>query len=136
MGAAKFTIQLPDAYKEAASVKQTRPKVTMGLCLKNSGKTVQTALDSVSRQDYPHDAMKVVIVDEDENGDALPFLTDFTKKTDIKTSLFIVHNKGLGASRQMVIDNAEGDYVVWVDDDFVLNPDFVRKHVEFMEKQP
>ncbi|MCW4018864.1 MAG: glycosyltransferase [Candidatus Bathyarchaeota archaeon] len=117
-------------------MKQTCMKVTVGLCLKNSGKTVQTALDSISRQDYPHEAMKLIIVDENERGDALPYLTEFTKKTDIKTVLYMVENKGLGASRQMVVDNAEGDYVVWVDDDFVLNKDFVCKHVEFMENNP
>jgi glycosyltransferase involved in cell wall biosynthesis len=111
-------------------------KVTVGLCIKNSGKKVETALDSISRQDYPHEALKVVIVAEDEKGDALPYLTAFIKTTDVKTQLFFVENKGLGASRQIVIDNADGKYVVWVDDDFVLKKDFITNHVEFMEKRP
>ena len=111
-------------------------KVTVGLCIKHSGKRVLTALDSISRQNYPHKAMKIVIVDEDEPNGVPPTLKNFFKKTDIKTSIVLVKNKGLGASRQIAIDNAEGDYIVWVDDDFVLKDDFVTKHVEFMEKNP
>lgn len=111
-------------------------KVTVGLCLKHSGKIVQTALDSISKQDYPHEAIKLIIVDEDENGSSKNCLTFFARNTDIKTTIFFVENKGLGASRQMVIDNAIGDYVVWVDDDFVLNTDFISQHVAFMERNP
>ena len=109
-------------------------KVTVGLCLKNSGKIVQTALDSISKQDYPHEALKLVIVAEDESESELSFLTTFARNTDIETKVFSVRNKGLGASRQMVVDNAVGDYIVWVDDDFVLRNDFVRQHVEFLDK--
>ena len=111
-------------------------RVTVGLCIKNSGKRVEIALDSISRQDFPHGALKLIIVDENEDGGALPFLMAFSKKTDIKTVMFLVKNKGLGASRQIVVDNADGEYIVWVDDDFVLKTDFISKQVEFIEKSP
>jgi glycosyltransferase involved in cell wall biosynthesis len=111
-------------------------EVTIGLCIKNSGATVETALDSILKQDYSHKALKVIIVDENEEGAALPYIESFKKETDIKTTVFFVENKGLGASRQIVIDNSEGDYVVWVDDDFVLRKDFITKHVEFMNENP
>jgi GT2 family glycosyltransferase len=45
-------------------------------------------------------------------------------------------NSGLGYARQLVVDNAEGDLIVWVDGDLVLPTDFIRKQVEFMEKNP
>jgi cellulose synthase/poly-beta-1,6-N-acetylglucosamine synthase-like glycosyltransferase len=111
-------------------------KVTVGLCLKSSGKIVQTALDSISKQDFPHEALKLVIVDENETGIGLSLLSDFARDSDIKTETFLVLNKGLGGSRQIVVNNSEGDYVVWVDDDFVLRKDFIRKHVEFMDNNP
>jgi len=110
--------------------------VTIGLCLKDAGAIVEVALDSISKQDYPHKNLKLVIVDEEKDGTIPPILIDFSKKTDIKTNLFLVQNRGLGAARQTVIDNAEGDYIVWVDDDFVLHKDFIRKHVEFMDQNP
>jgi glycosyltransferase involved in cell wall biosynthesis len=114
--------------------KKASTKVTVGLCLKNSGEIVQTALDSILKQDYPHEALKLVIVAEDESESELSFLTTFARNTDIETKVFSVHDRGLGASRQIVVDNAVGDYIVWVDDDFVLKNDFVSQHVEFMER--
>jgi GT2 family glycosyltransferase len=111
-------------------------KVTIGLCIKHSGKRVETALDSITRQDYPHAAIKLVIVDEDEQNGIPEILSKFAKETDIETSIILVRNKGLGASRQIAVDNADGNYIVWVDDDFVLKTDFVSKHVDFMEKHP
>ena len=110
--------------------------VTIGLCLKNSGRTVKYALDSISNQDYPHESLKLVIVDENECGSTLSYLDSFVRDTDIKTTIFQVKNKGLGASRQIVVDNAIGDYILWVDDDYVLNKDFVTHQVKFMEQNP
>jgi hypothetical protein len=37
-------------------------KVTVGICYKDSGKIVETALGSVAKQDFPHKLMKLVIV--------------------------------------------------------------------------
>jgi cellulose synthase/poly-beta-1,6-N-acetylglucosamine synthase-like glycosyltransferase len=110
-------------------------KVTIGLCLKNSGKCVETALDSIERQDFPHADLSLIIVDEDEkNSNTIKLLKNYANRTDVKTIVLTVHNIGLGASRQIVVDAAEGDYLVWVDDDFVLKHDFISKHVQFMER--
>lgn len=111
-------------------------KVTIGLCVKNAAKIVKTAFDSISIQDYPHEFMKLVIVDDGSSDNTLSRATDFAQETDIQTLVTSSKGKGLGASRQIVVDNAEGDYIVWVDDDFVLSKDFIRNHVEFMEKNP
>ncbi|XES77693.1 MAG: glycosyltransferase family 2 protein [Candidatus Bathyarchaeia archaeon] len=111
-------------------------KVTIGLCIKHSGTRVETALQSISQQNYSHQDLSLVIVDEDEPNGIPENINRFAKETDIKTAIIQVQNRGLGASRQIAIENAEGNYIVWVDDDFVLKEDFVSKHVEFMEQNP
>jgi glycosyltransferase involved in cell wall biosynthesis len=111
-------------------------KVTLGLCVKNGAKVVKTAFDSISIQDYPHELLKLIIVDDCSSDNTLSLALEFAQKTDIKTFVTRSKGKGLGAARQIVVDNAEGDYIVWVDDDLVLPKDFIRKHVEFMEKNP
>jgi glycosyltransferase involved in cell wall biosynthesis len=110
-------------------------KVTVGLCVKNGARVVKTAFDSISIQDYPHELLKLVIVD-DSSDNTLSLAMEFAQETDIETFVTRSKGKGLGAARQIVVDNAEGDYLVWVDDDLVFPEDFVRKHVEFMEKNP
>jgi GT2 family glycosyltransferase len=42
--------------------------------------------------------------------------------------------EGLGIARQIVVDNATGKYVIFVDADITLFSDFVRNHVKFMEE--
>jgi GT2 family glycosyltransferase len=110
--------------------------VTVGLCLKNADETVKTAFDSISRQDYPHEELKLVIVDEEDTNKIPSHISTFIRQIDIKTDLFLVQNKGLGAARQIVVDNAEGNYIVWVDDDFILKYDFISEQVKFMDKNP
>jgi glycosyltransferase involved in cell wall biosynthesis len=111
-------------------------KVTVGLCVKNAAKIVNTAFDSISIQDYPHESMKLVIVDNGSSDNTLSLAIEFAQETDIPTFVTSNKSKGLAATRQMAVDNAEGDYIVWVDDDLVLTKDYIRNHVEFMEKNP
>jgi len=111
-------------------------KVTMGLCVKNGAKVVKTAFDSISIQDYPHEFLKLVIVDDGSSDNTLSLAMKFAQETDIKTFVTSSKGKGLGATRQIAVDNAEGDYIVWVDDDLALWKDFIRNQVEFMEKNP
>jgi glycosyltransferase involved in cell wall biosynthesis len=113
-----------------------KTKVTIGLCIKNAAGIMKTALDSVSIQDYPHELLKVVIVDDGSSDDSLSLAMEFAQQTDIKTFVTSSKGKGLGATRQIAVDNAEGDYILWVDDDLVLSKDFIRNEVEFMEKNP
>ena len=111
-------------------------KVTIGLCVKNCAKIVKTAFDSISIQDYPHEFLKLVIVDDGSSDNTLSLAMEFAQEADIKTFVTSSKGKGLGVTRQIAVDNAEGDYIVWVDDDLALLKDFIRNQVEFMEKNP
>ena len=111
-------------------------KITIGICLRTVSKTVSTAIQSISFQNYPHNLMNLVIVCEENSKETLDWLRSSVENIDVKTTILSSGGKGLGFSRQMVVENAEGAYLVWVDDDFILQEDFVSKHVEFMERNP
>ncbi len=109
-------------------------KVTVGLCVKNGANVMKTALDCLSIQDYPHEKIKIVIIDDGSTDNTFSLAQNFAKNSDIKTVVISSGGVGLGASRQLAVDNAEGDYVLFEDDDLVLASNFVRSQVEFMEK--
>jgi glycosyltransferase involved in cell wall biosynthesis len=111
-------------------------KVTIGLCVKDAAKVVKTAFHSISVQDYPHQLLKLVIVDDGSSDNTLALAMEFARETDIKTFVTSSKGKRLGATRQVAVDNAEGDYILWVDDDLMLSKDFIRNEVEFMERNP
>ena len=110
-------------------------KVTIGICVKNCERTIKAAVESVLEQDFPHKFMELVTVDGCSQDRTLEILRDRLRKTDIRTKMFS-EKEGLGRARQIVVEKASGEYIIWVDGDMILSKDFVRKQVEFMDKHP
>jgi glycosyltransferase involved in cell wall biosynthesis len=88
------------------------------------------------QQDFPHQLMEVIIVDDGSEDETLSIAKDYVNKMDMKASVFHHEWKGLGPSRNVVVDNACGDYIIWVDADMTIPKDHVRKQVEFMQDNP
>jgi len=87
-------------------------------------------------QDYPHELIEVIFVDDGSEDETLTIIKQYASKMDMKVKIFYHDWKGLGFSRNVVVNNAEGKYIVWVDGDMIIPKDFVSKQVEFMEKNP
>jgi glycosyltransferase involved in cell wall biosynthesis len=112
-----------------------KPIVTVGLCVKNNEATIKEAVESIVNQDFPHELMEVIVVDGCSKDQTLSIIKEAFSKTDIKVRVFS-ENKGLGFARQIVVDNALGKYILWVDGDIILSKNYVKQHVDFMEQHP
>lgn len=110
-------------------------KVTLGMCIKNSEATIRDAADSVLRQDYPHENMELIVVDGYSKDNTLNTLKATLRNSDVKTKIY-KEKEGLGRARQIVVDNALGEYIIWVDADMILSNHFVTSQVEFMSRNP
>lgn len=111
------------------------PHVTVAVCVKNAETSIKKAIESILNQDYPAEFMDLIVVDGHSKDKTIPIIKKAVSKGNIKTKIFY-ENKGLGHARQIAVENASGDYTVWVDGDIVLSRNYVRKHVEFMEQNP
>jgi len=111
------------------------PLVTIGVCVRNCAATIGMAIKSIIAQDYPHESIEVLIVDGYSTDGTLAIIKKCIRESNVRAKIFN-ENKGLGYARQIVVDNAHGKYIVWVDGDVIIPKDFVRKQVEFMEKNP
>lgn len=114
----------------------TKPKVTIGVCVRNCKDFIKEAIDSVINQDFSHELMEVVFVDDGSKDKTLSIINSYVPKMDMHVKVFHQEWKGLGSARNVVVNNASGDYIVWVDGDMRLSRDFVRKQVRFMERNP
>lgn len=110
-------------------------KVTIGLCVKNVEATIGHAIDNIINQSFPHELMEVIIVDGCSKDRTLSIIKEKFAKSSIKIRIF-KENVGLGMARQIVVDNARGDYIIWVDGDVILSRHYIKNQVDFMEKNP
>ena len=115
---------------------QNKVKVTIGVCVKNCANIIGETVNSILTQDYPHALMELIFVDDGSEDDTLSTIKRYLTELDISTRIFHHDWKGLGASRSVVVDNANGKYIAWVDGDMTLSPEFLRQQVEFMDNHP
>lgn len=113
-----------------------RPIVTIGICVKNCEASIKEAVESVLAQDFPHRSIEIIFVDDGSEDNTLSILQGYVERAraDMRVKLYANEWKGLGATRNMVVDNANGDYIVWVDGDMMLPRGHVRRQVQFMEQ--
>jgi poly-beta-1,6-N-acetyl-D-glucosamine synthase len=111
-----------------------KPIVTIGMCLHNCENTLTEAIKSISAQDYPHEKMQIIFIDDGSIDHTLEIVEAYVQKTNIQTKVFKTEWFGLGNARSLILDNADGKYITWVDADEILTPNYIRKQAEFMEK--
>ena len=104
--------------------------------MRNCEASVKEVVDSLLDQDFTHELMEVIFVDDGSEDRTLSVILDSVSRMDMQVKVYHSEWKGLGPARNMVVDNAGGDYIVWVDGDMTLPRDYVRKQVEFMERNP
>jgi len=116
--------------------KSDLPSVVVGLCVRNCEKTIAECIESIINLDYPLDRFLLVIVDGCSTDNTVRIIKDKLNRTNIKAFFLSDDGRGLSYARQMVVDNCDAKYVVWVDGDNVLPANFLRSHVEYMERHP
>ena len=113
-----------------------KTKVTIGVCVKDCEKDVSQIVERISSQDFPHEQMEVLFVEDGSTDNTLKSILKYAPKMNMKYRIPPHESKGLGFSRNFVFKNARSDYIIWVDDGTVIHKDYVRKQVDFMNKHP
>lgn len=110
--------------------------VTIGICARNCERTIKKAIDSVLEQDYSSEDIEIMLVDDGSEDSTPLIMRKYLHLKNPHIMLFENNWMGLGQSRNLIVDNSNGNYIIWVDGDMVLPKDHIRKQVEFMEQHP
>lgn len=111
------------------------PFVTVGVCVKNSERTIRECLESIVNSDYDRLKLEIIVVDGNSVDNTVTITRDILEKSGIEFKILSDKGKGLGYARQMVVDNAKGEYICWVDADSIVRPDFIINGLGFMQKE-
>lgn len=98
-------------------------------------KYIRACIQSVLGQTYRD--FEVILVD-DGSPDQSAAIAEELLRLDGTIPYYIIHteNRGVSAARNTGLANANGEYVVMVDSDDVLSPQFLQEYVDMMQCNP
>lgn len=99
----------------------------------NSEKTIRNCINSIFTQ-LPKDSEIVVINDGSTDG-TLGILHEYTKM-DSRIKVYSYENAGVSMARQRGINHAKGEYIIFVDSDDTIYPNFLSTLSETINKFP
>ena len=114
-----------------------KPGVSAVVCCYNSAEIIVPTIESLSRQEVPPGiGYEVILVDNNCTDNTVRLAKDTWR--DIPYPLRIVKEKepGLIYARKTGVKNAEYDILLFIDDDNILNPDWVAKLYRLYGEMP
>ena len=109
--------------------------ITVAICTLNRAESLHRTLVALAAMRIPDDLdWEVVVVNNNcsDNTDAV--IKAFAKRLPIRRE-FEAHH-GLSRARNRAVDAAKGDYIIWTDDDVVLDPGWLTAYAEAFRRWP
>jgi GT2 family glycosyltransferase len=78
--------------------------------------------------------MEIIFVDDGSEDQTLAVIKDCISKIAIRARVFHQEWKGVGSARNVIVNNSNGKYILWLDTDQALSKDYVQTHIKFMEE--
>jgi glycosyltransferase involved in cell wall biosynthesis len=101
----------------------------------NRSKYLQECLFSIINQTVSN--WEAIVVDDGSTDDSIEVLKSFTRQdTRIRLIQRNRDPKGAAASRNIGIDNAQGDYIIFLDSDDILAPHCLQQRIQVMKENP
>lgn len=95
-------------------------KVSIIVAVYNAERTLYRCIDSLLRQSLRD--IEIILVD-DGSQDGSGAICDHYAEVDPRISVFHKRNEGVSKTKQLGLDNATGEYIVYLDSDDYVNPE-------------
>lgn len=95
---------------------------------------IEDTIRSIINQEY-HD-FELVVVDDGSPDDSAIIAETILQQSNMAYSIIHTENRGVSAARNTGIENAKGQFIVMVDADDVLTPDFLSMYVALIQDYP
>jgi glycosyltransferase involved in cell wall biosynthesis len=97
---------------------------------RNRKNTLSQTLASLFAQSFKGD-YEIIIVDGGSTDGTIEMLTEVSKNSNVPLRYYRQKTRGMAEARNMGIENAKGDIVLFTDDDCVPEEKWIQKHIEW-----
>jgi glycosyltransferase involved in cell wall biosynthesis len=111
-------------------------KVSVIVCTRNEGRNIGRCLESLQRQNYPKEALEILVVDNASNDKTREIARRYTAKVyslPREVDLSTVKNFR-GAQLNLGVSRSSGELIFYPDADMTFDPDLVREAVSFFDR--
>jgi len=112
-----------------------RPLITVQLCTFNRRQLLGRVLDALFHQDIDPDTYEVILVDDGSDDGTYE---DVIARLSPPCAFHVVRqsNAGLARGRNVGLERARGDIILFMDDDVLATPSLLRAHLNFHHAHP
>jgi len=112
-------------------------KVSAVICSYNRARFVVDAVDSIFKQDFDKSRFEVIVVDNNSTDNVLELLAEYkAKHPDYNFRYYVEHNQGVAFARSRGAHEAKGEIVMYLDDDSMAQPNWMKYTVDFFDQNP
>lgn len=107
------------------------------ICTYNRAKYIANLLESIAANDLPKPKYEIVLVDNNCTDNTREVCQAFrAQHADVSFRYCEEHEQGLSAARNKAIREAKGDCLLYVDDDALVDPWYLRTVDDYMAQHP
>ena len=109
--------------------------ITVAICTFNRAKSLRRTLESLASMRVPsHLDWELVVVNNGCTDHTDELLAAFVGRMAVRREF--EPQRGISNARNRAIDAARGDYIVWTDDDVIVNPAWLAAYAEAFRRWP
>lgn len=107
------------------------------ICTYNRDKYIYNVLQSIAQNDFPTEQYEIVLVNnnctDNTQSECARFKADYPQ---VVMREFVETNQGLSFARNRGIQEGKGDILVYVDDDALVNQEYLQTYADFFATHP
>lgn len=115
---------------------ETRVDATIIIPTFNRSDALVETLSALARTDYPADRWEAIVVDDGSTDDTEFVVTKWIEQSGAPVRYMRQKNAGPAAARNRGAAQARGRVLIFIDNDIVVEPDFISAHLETLAANP
>ncbi|WP_438349495.1 glycosyltransferase [Paenibacillus sp. FA6] len=111
-------------------------KVTVAICTHNRAKDTGEAIESVLAQNFDKSDIEILVIDNQSSDHTAEVVHDLCHQHGSRIRYILEQKLGLSVARNRAIKEAQGEYILFLDDDALASSQWVQQIVDVFESNP